>query len=441
MKRLFSLLIACFLIPATVYSQAFFELTDTFVSADAGIQFNLPEEFDVQLDEDTQIVTVTGVDELELQIYSPTTLESLGFASDLEYEELAQQFLADYDEIGSLRLQVVEERELWSVTYGEDKNMIIIVPLGDTYAIVQAVTWTRSLHLFNTLNIAGTLELEGAETTEAETPTLTNPEGNWRDVIAQLEEAELIGTDGSIVFVEDRAFFTGQGRWFTPLAVNSPQTNFVMAATLSYTPSELYSFGRIENCSLLSRVVVDSSSSTTHFLQVGIDNYEALFYRSLDDSVEAYYEEFEELDLENDMTYHILFIAQDEAMTLFLDGEMVAQDLPVEYGIGTFGIALDGIGDTAECVGENIWVYRLPAIQDGVCRATSGSNVNQRQGPGTNFAIAGQLTANSAEDIIGRTIGGDGFVWWQLESDAWVRNDVVELLGDCRDVPEADVED
>lgn len=70
------------------------------------------------------------------------------------------------------------------------------------------------------------------------------------------------------------------------------------------------------------------------------------------------------------------------------------------------------------------------------CTVSASANVNLRAGPGTNYAIAGTLTAGSTEIGDGQTTGADGFVWWHLERDAWVRSDIVNATEPCATVPE-----
>jgi len=41
--------------------------------------------------------------------------------------------------------------------------------------------------------------------------------------------------------------------------------------------------------------------------------------------------------------------------------------------------------------------------------------------------------------VIGQATGTDGFVWWQLGNEAWVRSDLVEEAGYCDDVPVVEV--
>ena len=69
------------------------------------------------------------------------------------------------------------------------------------------------------------------------------------------------------------------------------------------------------------------------------------------------------------------------------------------------------------------------------CSVSSGSNANQRSGPGTNFGIAGTLAAGTSANVDGQATGADGFVWWRLGDGIWVRSDVVNASGNCEGVP------
>lgn len=81
-----------------------------------------------------------------------------------------------------------------------------------------------------------------------------------------------------------------------------------------------------------------------------------------------------------------------------------------------------------------------PAATDtaagGDCTVSATANVNLRTGPGTTYAIAGTLSAGSVESVDGQATGAAGFVWWHLERDAWVRDDVIDAAESCATVPE-----
>jgi hypothetical protein len=68
------------------------------------------------------------------------------------------------------------------------------------------------------------------------------------------------------------------------------------------------------------------------------------------------------------------------------------------------------------------------------CTVSSGTNANQRTGPGTNFDLAGTLVAGVSAPVDGQATGADGMVWWRLGEGVWVRSDVVDEIGDCEGV-------
>src|SRR5690606_12387135 len=109
--------------------------------------------------------------------------------------------------------------------------------------------------------------------------------------------------------------------------------------------------------------------------------------------------------------------------------------LEVRYQ-GTFGW-------TAESNTADYWLEPLPgaaAFNPDVCVITVNNNTNKRSGPGTTFESPGQLRADEAADIIGKTTGSDGRTWYQLSDESWMREDVVIESGACNAVPEVEFE-
>jgi hypothetical protein len=47
------------------------------------------------------------------------------------------------------------------------------------------------------------------------------------------------------------------------------------------------------------------------------------------------------------------------------------------------------------------------------------------------------MEAGTVMDAIAQSEAPDGFIWWHLEDDTWVRDDVIDAQGDCLNVPEA----
>jgi uncharacterized protein YraI len=65
------------------------------------------------------------------------------------------------------------------------------------------------------------------------------------------------------------------------------------------------------------------------------------------------------------------------------------------------------------------------------CTVTAANTVNLRAGPGTNYGRVGSLATGESARPDGQATGTDGFLWWRLPDEAWVRYDIVEASGDC----------
>lgn len=66
--------------------------------------------------------------------------------------------------------------------------------------------------------------------------------------------------------------------------------------------------------------------------------------------------------------------------------------------------------------GRGLWAD-TPATATAANPATANRNANLRSGPGTNYAVAGQVAAGATVVAVGRNAAGD---WLKLESGAWI---------------------
>lgn len=287
------------------------------------------------------------------------------------------------------------------------------------------------------LTIAGTFDRpDGMTATEDDdaAPDTTAPaqlenyNQDYQAVIAELETAGLVPFGGTRVFAEDYAYFTGQGAWYTPLAHQSPHTNFVMSGVLTFTPSGA---DEPETCTLGLRVVWEGDT-TAAFVDVGLATGNVVYYLDLPLVGESSTATEDGVDLTKPHNFTIL--ALGDALTVYLDGKLVFDNEKIEERAGTWGVGLIGKGAGAQCEGRDIWVYSVP--QPGVCEVRAANAVNRRSAPNTNASSPGQLAAGSVARVIGQTKGEDGFVWWQLDDNSWVRDDVITAVGDCATVPE-----
>ncbi|GAB4525824.1 MAG: hypothetical protein OHK0046_42060 [Anaerolineae bacterium] len=98
------------------------------------------------------------------------------------------------------------------------------------------------------------------------------------------------------------------------------------------------------------------------------------------------------------------------------------------------------VGWTVTGDDEDYWLEALPgqaAFVQNACMVEAPTTVNLREGPSTSTALFGELPQNALLDVIGQIQGEDGFTWWQLGNNAWVRDDIIDTIGDCASVPPA----
>jgi hypothetical protein len=317
--------------------------------------------------------------------------------------------------------------DIYIVIQFDDGLYGLVLIAGSDDGIAEAETLVPTYN--NVGGNAGTAKLNLKESKNYPNE-LTDHAETWQEAIEELQREGVIGIGGSLVFNENYAFFSGQGEWFTPLARNSPHTNIIMAGELTF---EAGSSTELERCLLSSRITIQGNSAT-QFLDVGLTNNANLSVYDFHDRDDDPNLAFRQLEVDLDEPIHILYLAIGDSVTVYINGELFIEDTEVIERAGSYGISLFGRGPGARCEGRNIWVYQVPTFEKGVCDVSTGSTVNKRSGPGTTFDRAGQLQAGSVVQAIGQ--GSDGsFTWWQLEDETWVREDVVNISGDCFNLP------
>ncbi|MEL6524267.1 MAG: hypothetical protein AAFQ07_01030 [Chloroflexota bacterium] len=147
-------------------------------------------------------------------------------------------------------------------------------------------------------------------------------------------------------------------------------------------------------------------------------------------------------------------LATSEADLATIDESLASNTSLVTRDDGTLQIAYNGqplygfITDllpedtTGEGVGD-VWFIATAEVMDAmddsadVCTVSPASNVNLRGGPSTLYSLQGALLSTDAPTVTGQATGTDGFVWYQLDSGAWVRSDLVTATGACDNLPAA----
>ncbi len=411
------------------------------------IYINETQSFEVLYNDDWEIgeEDEIGVSLLHTDLFAYVTfIDPSLFGLDLDGAEDALDAAAIYTEFldnalpAKLIADADRETAIGTIDDEEGYNLYIVIQFDDgIYGLVLVAGSDEGIDAAEAListynNVGGNAGTAKLNLTESKNypNELTMHAETWQEAIEELQEEGVIGIGGSLVFNENYAFFSGQGDWFTPLARNSPHTNIIMAGELTF---EAGSTTDLERCVLSSRITIEGRNAT-EFLDVGLTNNGNLTVLDIFSDTEDPNLAFRQLEVDIDEPIHVLYLAIDDRVTVYTNGELFIEDAEVEERSGSYGISLFGRGPGARCEGRNIWVYSVPTFEEGVCDVSTGSTVNKRSGPGTNFDRAGQLQAGSVVQAIAQ--GNDGsFTWWQLEDETWVREDVVSISGDCFNLP------
>jgi hypothetical protein len=448
---LFAALVLLFTIAPT---SAQSDLDETYVAEDSTFQISYPSDWDINDDDEPAYIILSGIENRErisVTVFSTETvaLFSIGESAAVDVaanvaevfdfvQDDAEEFDIEGRDVGLASVDLDGQTGAAFIIEMRNGDYGMVIVLGDDEALEDNVDFIVSMVAsYNTPTGTGKgqPDLGGNDSDVAE--SLSNHDGDWEDAIAELQDLGLIGTGGSLVFEEDSAFFTGQGFFFTPLGRRAPFADIVMAGQIEFTSG---SASEYEECSLLARVVDEGQSQVGTYLQVGVDNSQDVFYYDTISSDEdsTVYEPFR-ANLDLDEAHHFLFILVDESLTVYIDGELLVENAEInDERAGTYGIALMGSSRDSRCEGTNLWVYQVPSFEAGVCEVSAGGSVNKRSGPGTNFDRAGTLEAGTIMEVIGQSTASDGFVWWELEDGSWVRDDIVNAVGDCASVPESE---
>ena len=428
------------LVMTTVSAQE--TLTETYSTGE--IMFRYPADSTVEISENG--IVYVDTDDYFVSILSPDILAVLDLGDIRKIQRLLSEFLEIIEaEAGKSSTIDLDGREIVRQDYTDEEftGFVLAFALEDgSLVMMDAFSDVLSTDDYadTVLDIAATIAYDDGSIVPQDQAagklpaTLEDYAAEWPDAVKELETLGVIPSGGSLVFLENRAFFSGRGEWFTGLARRASNTDIVMAGELTFNvgdPDEL------ETCSLLSRIVTDNEGQAIRFLDIGILNDGAIYYLDRFGAGEDdfFSDEFAIDDFDFASPHHFMIIALDDTLTVYLDGERIINQAEINERAGSYGVALRGRGANSLCEGRNIWVYEAPSVEVGVCEATANSTVNKRSGPGTSYAVAGSLEGATTSLVIGQSTDNSGFVWWQLEDESWVRDDVVNARGDCQSVP------
>ncbi len=269
--------------------------------------------------------------------------------------------------------------------------------------------------------------------------------------VIELEQRGLLPAGSAFAFVQGGSTLVGGSQFVTFVIEGAdpdvaPAPNFVFGGTLQLTRAAA---DVLEGCALVARADIETdaqettdeiteTATITTFVDVGITSEGEIYILDRagpgdDDVTLTTYE----TDVDTTAPVTLTVVMLDDRLTVFADGVFVVGDVEIEAEPGDYAFALNAADPATRCTGDNFWLYTLPADYVGSgCEVTTVSTINQRGGPGTTFDVIRQLDNTETTMATGQAVDSEGFIWWRLEDETWVREDVVTALGYCRTLPE-----
>lgn len=265
------------------------------------------------------------------------------------------------------------------------------------------------------------------------------------DVMLALESAGVFPSGSAFLFNAPGNTLIG-GSQFITYAPQNATPNFVFGGTLTFTPGTDPDDG-LETCALVARASIESGEETTEdatvefaqintFVDVGVTNAGDVYIVDRHDTGEDDLT-VEVVEYEVPERAVMLAIVLDDMLTVYISGQRVIDSLEIQAAPGSFAFALETNNPNTSCTSSGLWAYTLPQdyVVDG-CEITTDGTINQREGAGTTFDVVGQLSAGETVQAVAQTLDDEGFIWWQLDDNLWVREDVVNAAGYCRTLPQ-----
>lgn len=395
-------------------------LTAVYTAPDARFAFRYPTTWTLSYDEELGFLYLAG-DEVELTLYNPLTLSSydLGdrnLADITDPRELVEKVLVANNHPTD-RVELVNLNGRAAVIGRYATGLLIALPFSDgAVGLIDAYGMVAP-HEATILAIAASFDRPGVQYP----PTLSDSR-LWPETVGELRASGVIPAGGDLVFAEDYVFFVGAGDNTLPLAAQLSQRDVIVAGDVTLTDGTF--------CGLAARVAPDAA------LVAGIDGTGRVVLGQRADDGSLAELSAADLGLAPGETQRLLLALVDDRANVYAADQLVLANVRIPAGAGHYGLFQRGSTAGSTCEITGMWTYRLTnTAAPIVCEITTPGPVNKRGGPAVSFAAVGVLEADQRTNATARATGADGFTWWQLDDETWVREDVVTERGDCDALP------
>lgn len=364
----------------------------TFVTQDGEFRFQYPAGWRVSED---VTIGLSGRD-ANLVIFSPNTLDRARILDDrLEdvtdniIEFSAANFTYQEDEIEEVELESGREAlrvEIDGVIAEGNEGLefeagfLLVTEVEDTFAAILSVS-------FRTVNdrelseivytLADSFEVgefdqpsEGGEKGDSDTP---NPNvgdlptlrdygktrqntADWEAVIAELQNFDLIPSDGELLYTEELINTAFNGEYSEDNAVESSSADVVMGAVMSFRPPDE------ENvCGFIARSAFDRRGRVEAALFVGVNAENEVIVSETGPDLDDPNMIAVESPVDFYSPNHLMFIAYDQTVSVWVNGAPLIADFELIQENADFDEVFVGTDLQMSCVMSAVFAY---AIED-----------------------------------------------------------------------------
>lgn len=391
---------------------------EPILSSDYRVRIDIPADWDTIFFKNDALI-LSQSDDVLMTIYYTQALRNRAYTSNIPTE--LNQLYADEQGVVDKVPEIIET-DTFRHTLRHEDGIIVSENFGENDILLIDVRTDDVDDILPTLlAILDTLEPYTEEF------TLENYQGDWRVVTSELIAKDYISS-GELIQRMPEVIFEGEDNHYKSLAKFEVLQDVAVGATIELQSGtgEIY-----ENCGVMARVVSDDDEQVLNFLEVGIDSDgDAYIFDRYGSGENDFTLEFAPaLGIGDE--YYIFYKIEGPVANVFVNGQIVFENLLVRERAGHFGLAFVGNTMDSSCALKNIWTYSLASL----CNVTVFEDVDTYFSPEETEIPLGEALAYEPYAANAYYLDKDLNGWWRLALDSrWVQADDSLLEGACTDI-------
>lgn len=197
-----------------------------------------------------------------------------------------------------------------------------------------------------------TAEPESTEAESVDLPTVSEItlSDDLAETIEMLKEVGLIPASEGQLHQANTTIISRVGAWFEPLFEDESANNLVMSGDIRFLP-----YSETEACLLSVRILRDEVGVAQRYLDVGINSSNEVLIGETAENGD--YSQAVQGDILTQPDGNLLFVAHNNRLSVFINGQVVFQNVEVTERDGNIGISSIATTSFSICHISNIWAY------------------------------------------------------------------------------------